>query len=245
MLECFGIEVGREGLAVSVEGGGMPQGRDFHVPGDISSAAFWIVAAAARPGATLTLRRIGLNPTRTAILDVIERMGATVIRRPDAHAGAEVCGALEIRGAELKGTTIEAHEVPNLIDEIPVLAVAGALARGRTSIRQARELRVKETDRIATTVANLRAMKVEVEEYEDGLEVVGGPLSGAEIDSFGDHRIAMAFAIAGLFAAGETRVRHTACVQTSYPGFERHLAAVQDQRTDAASYQLPVTVKES
>jgi 3-phosphoshikimate 1-carboxyvinyltransferase len=245
MFEAFGMEVRQEGQAISVQGGQIPRGRDFHVPGDISSAAFWIVAAAARPGAKLTVRRVGLNPTRSAILDVIERMGAKVIRRPDPQAVGEIFGDLEIHGAALRGTELLPGEIPNLIDEIPVLAVAGALAGGEMVIRHARELRVKETDRIATTVQNLEAMGARVDEFEDGMVVHGGPLRGAVLDSFGDHRIAMAFAIAGLFAEGETRVVNTACVRTSYPGFEQHLAAVQQELTDARAYALPIVEKSS
>lgn len=240
MLRDFGVEVLSEGDTISLVGGQRPRGRSFHVPGDISSAAFWVVAAAARPGARLVLRRVGLNPTRCAVLDVVERMGATVIRRPDPAALGEPLGDLEIHGAALHGTELRHEEIANLIDEIPVIAVAAALAEGVTRIRGAGELRVKETDRIETTVAGLRAMGAEVEDFEDGMEIHGGwPLRGAEIDSQGDHRIAMAFAIAGLFAEGETRVRNTACVNTSYPGFGHHLDAVLRGASAPADYQLP------
>ncbi|MCU0750177.1 MAG: 3-phosphoshikimate 1-carboxyvinyltransferase, partial [Akkermansiaceae bacterium] len=143
-------------------------------------------------------------------------------------------------GAPLKGTTIFESEVPNLIDEIPVIAVAAALASGKTIIRNARELRVKETDRITTVVDNLRKMGAEVQEFEDGMEIEGGhPLHGADIESFGDHRIAMAFAIAGLFAKGETIIRNTDCVNTSYPGFAHHLDAIRQERSNAADFELP------
>jgi 3-phosphoshikimate 1-carboxyvinyltransferase len=240
MFEAFGIRVEEDGHVISVEGGQVPEARDFHVPGDISSAAFWIVAAAVRPGAKLVIRRVGLNPTRTAILDVIERMGATVIRRPDPSAVGEPFGEVEIHGTRLKGATILPGEVPNLIDEIPVIAVAGALAEGRTVIRGAAELRVKETDRIATTVGNLRAMGAAVGEFDDGMEIDGGTLHGAELASHGDHRIAMAFAVAGLSATGGTRILDTACVRTSYPGFSHHLAAVQAERRGADAFALPI-----
>lgn len=240
MFEAFGLKITENGHEISVEGGQMPQARAFHVPGDISSAAFWIVAAAVRPGARLIVRRVGLNPTRTAILDVVERMGATVIRRPAETAGGEAYGDVEIHGAALSGTDLLREEIPNLIDEIPVIAVAAALAGGRTRIRDARELRVKETDRIATTVENLRRMGAEVEEFDDGFEIEGGrPLRGAEVRSFGDHRIAMAFAVAGLSAEGETRVLETACVNTSYPGFSHHLAAVQREARGSEAFALP------
>ncbi|GAA5480895.1 3-phosphoshikimate 1-carboxyvinyltransferase [Haloferula sargassicola] len=240
MLEAFGVKVVTEGLHVSLAGGQVPQARDFHVPGDISSAAFWIVAAAARPGARLVVKRVGLNPTRTAILDAIERMGATVIRRPVEDVQGEPFGDLEIHGAPLKGTDLLPEEIPNLIDEIPVLAVAAALAEGTTRIRNARELRVKETDRVATTVENLRAMGGQVEEFEDGMEITGGaPLRGAEMKSYGDHRIAMAFAVAGLFADGPSTILGTECVRTSYPGFDHHLAAVCRGAVAESDYQLP------
>jgi len=240
MMASFGVRTRRDGHAITLRGGQIPQACDFTVPGDISSAAFWLVAAAALPGSHLLIEDAGLNPTRTAILKVLTRMGAHMIDVVRESHGEPV-GNIEIHGAPLKGTTIFASEVPNLIDEIPVLAVAAALAKGRTVIRNARELRVKETDRIATVVHNLRAMGGVVEEFEDGMEIEGGhPLRAAEIDSFGDHRIAMAFAVAGLFAKGETVIRNTACVNTSYPGFSHHLAAILRESSKPAHYELPV-----
>ncbi len=231
MLECFGVPVHRDGLRVSVTGGCLPVARDFTVPGDISSAAFWLVAAAAQPGARLTAEDIGLNPTRTAILDVLERMGASVQRSPDSHVAGEPRGKIEIRGTQLHGTEISGAEIPNLIDELPVLAVAGALAVGTTVIRDAAELRVKESDRLAVVAHHLRAMGADVTEHADGMEIRGGrPLHGARLTSHGDHRIAMAFAIAGLFADGETVIEDTACVETSYPGFAKQLQEVTNER---------------
>lgn len=239
MLASFGVATRREGNAISLDGGQVPAACDFTVPGDISSAAFWLVAAAALPGSRLLIKDVGLNPTRTAILKVLSRMGAHMMEIEHQSEG-EPIGNIEIHGAPLKGTTIFESEVPNLIDEIPVIAVAAALAQGRTVIRNAKELRVKETDRITTVVNNLRAMGATVEEFEDGMEIEGGrPLHGAVIDSFGDHRIAMAFAIAGLFAEGETVIRNTECVNTSYPGFAHHLDAILRERQDAADFTLP------
>lgn len=238
MLESFHVRTVREGNAISIYGGQMPEACDFVVPGDISSAAFWLVAAAAIPGSKLLIKDVGLNPTRTAILAVLVRMGARIIDVEHQTEG-EPIGNLEIHGAELQGTTLLPEEIPNLIDEIPVIAVAAALAEGTTVIRNARELRVKETDRIATVVENLRRMGAEVTEFEDGLEIQGGkPLIGAELDSFGDHRIAMAFAIAGLFASGETVIRNTDCVNTSYPGFARHLDAIRHERTEPSDFEM-------
>jgi 3-phosphoshikimate 1-carboxyvinyltransferase len=239
MLASFGIHTRHDGKAISLDGGQTPQACDFTVPGDISSAAFWLVAAAALPGSRLLIKDVGLNPTRTAILKVLSRMGAHMTEIVHQTEG-EPIGNIEIHGAALTGTTILLEEVPNLIDEIPVIAVAAALAQGRTIIRNAKELRVKETDRITTVVDNLRAMGAEVEEFEDGMEIVGGkPLHGATIDSFGDHRIAMAFAIAGLFAKGETVIQNTDCVNTSYPGFAHHLKAILLECSDTADFTLP------
>ncbi len=239
MLASFQVSTRSDGNAISIYGGQIPESCDFTVPGDISSAAFWLVAAAALPGSRLLLEDVGLNPTRNAILKVLSRMGARMLDIVH-HSGGEPIGNIEVHGAPLKGTTILESEVPNLIDEIPVIAVAAALAQGRTVIRNARELRVKETDRIATTVDGLRAMGAEVQEFEDGMEIQGGaPLHGAVIDSFGDHRIAMAFAIAGLFAKGETIIRNTECVNTSYPGFAHHLDAILRERSDPADFTLP------
>jgi 3-phosphoshikimate 1-carboxyvinyltransferase len=240
MLESFGVKVSTDGNAISLAGGQIPQARDFRVPGDISSAAFWVVAAAALPGSHLVIKNVGLNPTRTAVLDVIERMGARITRTVLSTDDGEPIGDVEIRGAQLKGTELFHEEIPNLIDEIPVIAVAAAMAEGKTVIRNAKELRVKETDRITTVVEGLRAMGGRIEEFEDGMEITGGaPLHAATIESHGDHRIAMAFAIAGLFASGETVVRNTACVNTSYPGFAKQLAAVLAESQDPSDYDLP------
>ena len=239
MLASFGVVTRCEGNVISIDGGQMPQACDFTVPGDISSAAFWLVAAAALPGSRLLVKDVGLNPTRTAILKVLSRMGAHMSEIVHNSEG-EPIGNIEIHGAALTGTTIFLEEIANLIDEIPVIAVAAALAQGRTVIRNAKELRVKETDRITTVVNGLRAMGAEVEEFEDGMEIQGGkPLHGAVIDSFGDHRIAMAFAIAGLFAKGETIIKNTECVNTSYPGFAHHLDAILQERSNAADFTLP------
>jgi len=239
MLASFQVNTRREGNVISIYGGQTPESCDFTVPGDISSAAFWLVAAAALPGSRLLLKNVGLNPTRTAILKVLSRMGAhmtEIIHKSDG----EPIGNIEIHGAKLTGTVITIDEIPNLIDEIPVIAVAAALATGKTIIRNATELRVKETDRITTTVNGLRAMGAEVDEFEDGMEITGGKaLHAAVIDSFGDHRIAMAFAIAGLFAEGETVIKNTDCVNTSYPGFAHHLDAIRHQRSLAADFTLP------
>ena len=209
---------------ISVFGDQVPESRDFTIPGDISSAAFWLVAAAAQPGGHLLVRNIGLNDSRTALLGVLVRMGAQVREAVEDVDQLEPRGVVEVTGVPLKGTVINGKEIPQLIDELPVLAVAGALASGTTIIRHANELRVKETDRIAAIAHNLRGMGVQVIELNDGLEIHGpAPLRGARLSSFGDHRIAMAFAVAGLFADGETIIQDAECIRESYPGFEKAL----------------------
>lgn len=207
--------------SVTIFGDQVPESRDFEIPGDISSAAFWLVAAAAQRRGHLLIRDVGLNDTRTALLGVLLRMGAQVREAVEDVEQVEPRGIVEVTGAPLKGTVIQGKEIPRLIDELPILAVAGALAKGKTVIRQAGELRVKESDRIAAIAHNLQAMGAHVTEMKDGLEIHGpAPLHGARLPSFGDHRIAMAFAVAGLFADGETVVQEAECIRESYPGFE-------------------------
>jgi len=213
-----------EGGSVTVFGDQVPESRDFAIPGDISSAAFWLVAAAAQRRGHLLIRDVGLNDTRTALLGVLLRMGAQVREAVEDVDQVEPRGVVEVTGFPLRATVIQGKEVPRLIDELPILSVAGALANGRTVIRQAGELRVKETDRIAAIAHNLRTMGAQVAELNDGLEISGpAPLHGAQVASFGDHRIAMAFSIAGLFAEGETVVQDAECIRESYPGFETML----------------------
>ena len=213
-----------EAGSVTVFGDQVPESRDFAIPGDISSAAFWLVAAAAQRRGHLLIRDVGLNDTRTALLGVLLRMGAQVREAVEDVDQLEPRGIVEVTGFPLKGTVMQGKEVPRLIDELPILSVAGAMANGRTVIRQAGELRVKETDRIAAIAHNLRTMGAQVAELNDGLEISGrAPLHGAQVASFGDHRIAMAFAIAGLFAEGETIVQDAECIRESYPGFETML----------------------
>lgn len=222
----FGVPctISEDGLDITVTGPARITAADIVIPGDISSAAFWLVAASIVPGSEITLRHVGLNSTRDAIVTVLRRMGAdiTVTNRVDA---GEPYGDITVKTAKiLTATTVLREEIPNLIDEIPVLAVAAAFAEGTTVIRNAAELRVKESDRIATTVGNLRAMGAEVQEYPDGMEITGGkPLHGATMDSYGDHRIAMGFLMAGLMAEGETTLLNCRNINTSYPGFEAHL----------------------
>ena len=216
---------------VTVFGDQVPESRDFTIPGDISSAAFWLVAAAVQPRGHLLVRGVGLNHTRTAFLGILLRMGAQVreaIEDVDRH---EPSGVVEVTGVPLKATVMQGKEISQFIDELPILAVAGALANGQTIIRHAQELRVKETDRIAAIAHNLRTMGAQVTEMTDGLQIYGPALlHGARVASFGDHRIAMAFAIAGLFAEGETIVQDADCIRESYPGFETVLEEFSNPR---------------
>ena len=227
LFRHFSVPCTVDGLAVSTQGPALPAAHDLTVPADISSAAFWMVAAASRPGSRLTLRQVGLNNTRNAVISALKRMGVRmdIVTTSPEDAG-EPYGDITVYGSDsLHGTSLLPEEIPNLIDEIPILAVAGALGQGDFIVRNARELRVKETDRIATTAANLRLMGVDVEEFDDGMVVHGGaPLKGAELPSYGDHRIAMSFLVAGFSAQGETVVTDAECINTSYPGFERDLA---------------------
>ena len=225
---------------LSVVGGQMPESRNFKVPGDISSAAFWMAAAAAQPGARLLVKNVGLNDTRTGILSMLLRMGAHVHEVIEDIEQVEPTGLVEVQGARLHGTVVEGRDIPNVIDEIPILAVLGAVASGQTVIRNAGELRVKETDRLTALTTNLKAMGVQVEEYADGMVIHGGrPLHGARLHSYGDHRIAMAFAVAGLFAEGETVIEDCACIETSYPTFHDTMQQIITASTSGAA-QTPV-----
>lgn len=232
MLNYFLVRtVKEEDGGVSVFGDQIPESRDFTIPGDISSAAFWLIAAGAQPGGHLLVRDCGLNDTRTTLLGVLIRMGAQVREAIEDVDQIEPRGTVEITGASLKGTAIQGKEIPQLIDELPILAIAGALASGTTTIRHAEELRVKETDRIAAIAHNLRSMGAQVIELNDGLEIHGrGSLRGARVASFGDHRIAMAFAVAGLFADGETIVQDAQCVHESYPEFGKALEEIMSPK---------------
>lgn len=237
MLRYFFVRTTRsEKGAITIFGDQIPESRDFHVPGDLSSAAYWLTAAAAQPGGHLLVRDCGLNTSRTPVLGVLVRMGAQVREAIEDVDQLEPRGVVEVTGAMLKGTVIQGKEVPRLIDELPALAVAGALANGTTIIKHAQELRVKETDRIAAIAHNLRVMGAQVIELSDGMEIHGpAPLRGGRVASFGDHRIAMAFAIAGLFADGDTIIQDAECVEISYPGFEAALEEMMNPKRAQAT----------
>jgi 3-phosphoshikimate 1-carboxyvinyltransferase len=232
-LEEFGAKIERHGRTVNVHGlgsgngGGVLRAKSLDVPGDLSSAAFFIAAASLFLESTLLIHNVGLNPTRTAILDVLLSMGAA-ISTPQLHsAHGELVGDLSVKGALLKGGVVEGSTIPLVIDELPMLAALGPFTEGGIEIRNAEELRVKESDRIAALAENLRRMGAQVEERPDGLKVAGKlrtpKLRGAEIDPRGDHRIAMAFAVAALGAEGTTVIRDAECAAVSFPSFYTEL----------------------
>lgn len=227
MLQAAGVDVRREGPLIRLTPPARLAPQDRTIPGDFSSAAFWIVAGAVHPDAELRLAGVGLNPTRLGLLDALRAMGADIEIEEEGVAGGEPAGDIVVRSSRLRGTEIAGDMVPRLIDEAPALAVAACFAEGRTVLRDATELRVKESDRIATVARELRKLGAEVEELPDGLVVEGrGALRGAVVDSSGDHRLAMALAIAGLVAEGETRVAGAEAVDVSYPAFWHDLETV-------------------
>jgi 3-phosphoshikimate 1-carboxyvinyltransferase len=224
MLEAFGAEVESEGLTVSIHGGQELKGTHIEVPGDISSAAFFLVAGAIVPNSTITLQKVGLNPTRTGILDVLNQMGAEISYQNMNDEVSEPFGDLVIKTSSLKGTVIKGDLIPRLIDEIPIIALAATQAEGQTIIQDAQELRVKETDRIKTVVNELKKMGADIEATEDGMIINGRTmLKGAPVQSHGDHRIGMMLSIASCIAEGETTLSNSEAIAVSYPTFYNQL----------------------
>ncbi len=227
-LAQMGAHLTRSNGRLSVDGPARLSGVRVHVPGDMSSAAFFIAAALLVPNSRLVIEGVGLNPTRTALLGVLRAMGGSIQTAILRVESGETVGDLVVSGSDLKGGEIPPESIPGLIDELPVLAVLGTQTRRGLSFRGAAELRVKESDRLAAVAANLRGLGADVEEFPDGLRVSGGQrLRGAAIESYGDHRIAMAFAVAGLVAEGGVTVRGSNCVAISFPEFFTTLAAVR------------------
>ena len=219
-LRAFGAHVERMKNVVRIQGGQRLRGIEARVPGDLSSAAFFLCAAALFPGSQMTIANLLMNPTRARLLDVLVQMGLRISVTQLEEVHGELVGTLQVEGGRLKGATITGSDTAALIDEIPVLAAIAPFTAEGVEIRDAKELRVKESDRIASIAANLRAMGAQVEEREDGLKIPGAQtLRAAEVQSFGDHRIAMAFSIAALRAEGETMIRGAECAAISYPGF--------------------------
>lgn len=228
-LEQMGAQIGRHQRTVRVEGRPRLAGQKIYVPGDLSSAAFFIVAGLLAPDSNLVLQNVGLNPTRTAILDVLAGMGGRVKVLNVEMINGELIGDLHVETSQLEGGEIPVELIPGLIDELPMLAVMGSQCGQGISFHGAAELRVKESDRLSAVFGGLRRMGARVEEFPDGLRVEGKQkLRGAEISSCGDHRIAMAFAVAGLVAEGTTTIQDAACVEISFPEFFETLARVAE-----------------
>jgi 3-phosphoshikimate 1-carboxyvinyltransferase len=227
-LAKLGADLSVDGLRVTLRGRPRLMAQDVRVPSDISSAAFFLAAALLLEGSELRIEGVGLNPTRAGLLDVLRGMGAAIAVEPGADGGGELTGALTVRGgAKLTGGAIEGAATAGAIDEVPMLAVLGAASRDGLVIRDAKELRVKETDRIATVAENLRRMGAQVEEFEDGMRIAGGTrFRAAELDSFGDHRIAMAFAVAALAADGPCTIHNAEAASVSFPEFYDTLAGI-------------------
>ena len=233
-LRAFGVKLDRrnigQGSEVRIRGGQQLRGIEAHIPGDLSSAAFFLCAAGLFPGSALAIPNLLMNPTRARLLDILIEMGLRISVTQLEQIHGEIVGTLQVEGGALKGTTIAGADAAALIDEIPVLAAIAPYTEQGIEVRDAKELRVKESDRIAAAAANLRLMGAQVEEREDGLRIPGGQsLHGAELDSFGDHRIAMAFAVAGLRAQGETLIRGAESAAISYPAFFQVLDEITER----------------
>lgn len=229
MLRAFGAEVlvDPETCSATVVGPARLHGQSVVVPGDISSAAFWLVAGAIVPDSDLLIENVGINPTRTGVLDVLQTMGADITPENLREVAGEPVADLRVRYSHLKACTIAGDLIPRLIDEIPILAVAATTAEGTTVIRNAEELRVKESDRLAVTAAQLNRLGARITELPDGLEITGGtPLNGTSVDSYTDHRIAMSLAIAALVAKGTTTIDRAEAAAISYPEFTATLQQV-------------------
>jgi 3-phosphoshikimate 1-carboxyvinyltransferase len=230
MLRAMGVEVETDGPRISVSGGGRLQAIDIQVPGDISSAAFFLVAAALRPGWEITIRGVNTNPTRTGVLDVLRAVGAEVVLSNEVESGGEPIADITVRGAARKATEIGGALIPRLVDELPVLALLATQCEGTTIIRDAQEMRVKESDRIAVITRELTKLGATIEEQPDGM-LIHGPteLKGTTVTSpAGDHRIAMTLAVAGLIAQGETTIENMHAVQSSFPNFTDLLEQIRN-----------------
>lgn len=227
MLCAFGAKVTVDGLTTGVVGGCRLRGRRVMVPGDISSAAFFLVAASIVPGSDLLLKNVGVNPTRTGVVEVLLAMGADIKLLNRREESGEPVADLRVRYAQLQGVEIGRSIIPRLIDELPVLAVAAAFAQGRTTVRDAAELRVKESDRIAAMTGELASLGVHIQDLPAGFDVSGGAaLTGGTVQSHGDHRVAMSLCVAALKAGDPVTIDDPTCIAVSYPGFLQTLAAL-------------------
>lgn len=241
MLDYFGARIKLRGLSTQIQGNHEFDGAEIDIPGDLSSAAFFIVAGLLIPDSELLIRNVGVNPTRMGIIDVLHRMGAKIEVRDEEIISEEPRANIVVHSSGLQGIEIDGSIIPRIIDEIPIIALAATQATGKTVISGARELRIKESDRIKTVVSELRKMGANITEKEDGMEIIGKPrLQGGQlVRSYGDHRIAMMLAIAGLVARDETliqqkkslklpetEIQKTDCIETSFPGFEKILKKI-------------------
>ena len=219
MLSVFGVELTQSDLTVSLKGGQSLNATNITIPADISSAAFFILGAAISEEGDVLLKQVGVNPTRHAVLTILQRMGADIQLSNQNQLAGEPVADIRVKASRLRGIDIPQSLVPIAIDEFPAIMIAAAVAEGKTTLRGAEELRVKESDRIHAMVEGLRALKVEVEEFEDGMCVTGGKIQGGRVNSYTDHRIAMSFAMAGLAANEPIIVTDCTNVATSFPGF--------------------------
>ncbi len=228
MFEAFGVPIHCEGTTVTVQPVSSLLAQNISVPGDISSAAYFLVTGLITPNSCITIQNVGINPTRDGILEVCRAMGAKLTMENVKASVGEPTADITVSTSSLHGTTIEGALIPKLIDELPIIAVLACFAEGTTVIKDAQELKVKESNRIDVMVTNLSAMGADIEATDDGMIIHGGkPLHGAVIDSHLDHRIAMSFAIAGMNADGNTEILGADCVNISYPDFYSHLSSLQ------------------
>jgi len=227
MLKIFGGSIDKDGTKIFIRPSSKLVGQKLKIPGDISSAAYFIVASLILPDSEVTIKNVGLNPTRTGIIEILKKMGADIEIKNERIVNGEKVGDVTSRSSQLKGINIEGNIIPKLIDEIPILAVAAAFAEGMTVIRNAEELKVKESNRIKAMVTELKKMGAKIEELEDGMIIYGrNSLRGNLLEGYKDHRIVMSLAVAALAAQGETEIKDAEYTETSFPEFERKLREV-------------------
>ena len=227
MLKSMGSNIQSEGLQISISSSEL-NCVDVHIPCDTSGSAFWLVAACCHSNAKIIIKNVGMNPTRTGVIEVLKMMGANLVVTNESVQGGEPVADIIASSSNLKGIEISGEIIPRVVDELPILALASCFADGKTTIKNAEELRVKESDRISATVDSLKKLSASVTELPDGMEINGtGMLSGAIVDSHGDHRIAMTNGIAGLLADGETTIQNSEAANVSYPNFWKELSKIQ------------------
>jgi len=220
MIHGFGGSIMVDGINISLTGGQALVGQEVRIPGDISSAAFFLVAAALVPGSDVTIRNVGCNPTRDGVIDVLRRMGARIELLSERQAAGERVADMRVRGGRLTGVDVAPELAARTIDEYPILAIAGAVAEGVTTFADVKELRYKESDRIAAMTEGLRILGITVDERDDGMTIQGGKrFKSGRVRSFADHRVAMSFAIAGLLSDGAVEIDDAGCADISFPTF--------------------------